>query len=97
MMAAARSAALWPASPFNGGYIELWVEEADLTGDAAPLRAAEALATAWVGTETFQRHGLFEARRSVRLPALQRIGRRMSASLIFSGGVRRITLEKKDR
>ena len=71
-------ARLWPASPFNGGFIELWVEEAELTGEAAPLDAARRLGEAWIGTETFRAHGLFEARRSVRLPALQRVGRQLS-------------------
>ncbi|MEM6328247.1 MAG: hypothetical protein AAF791_14120 [Bacteroidota bacterium] len=68
----------WPASPFNGGMIELWTEEAERTGDAAPLRWATELAEAWTGTATFTRHGVFEPRHAVRVPALQRGRRRLS-------------------
>ncbi|MEL6617047.1 MAG: hypothetical protein AAFQ43_14995, partial [Bacteroidota bacterium] len=67
---------LWPASPFNGGYIELWVEEAEMTGETAPLEAAKALGKAWIETETFKQHGLFEPRHSVRFPWLQAPRRR---------------------
>lgn len=69
---------LWPASPFNGGYIELWVEEAAMTQETAPLDWARDLARAWVETETFQEAGVFEPRHSVRLPAMQPIRRRAS-------------------
>lgn len=47
------------ASPFNGGYIELWLELADVTGDASFLRAAERLASAWANAAGFRRHGVF--------------------------------------
>lgn len=69
---------LWPASPFNGGYIELWVEEAEITGTEEPLEWARLLASAWVETRTFQAHGVFEPRHSVRVPAIQSARRRLS-------------------
>ena len=72
-------AQLWPASPFNGGFAELWVEEHHLTGEAAPLRAAVALGEAWIGTELFREHGLFGPQRSLRSPLVSRALARRSS------------------
>lgn len=70
---------LLPASPFNGGYIELWVEEAAMTGEETPLHWASRLGAAWIETETFQRFGVFEPRHSVRFPWIQPLRRQLSS------------------
>jgi hypothetical protein len=47
------------ANAFNGGYIELWLELYDLTGDPAFLSASVRLAEGWVATAGFRKYGLF--------------------------------------
>jgi len=50
---------LCAASPFNGGYIELWNELHGETGDRIFLESAKALAAGWIGTPGFRQHGIF--------------------------------------
>ena len=70
-------ARLWPASPFNLGFAELWADEARLSGDPTPLAWAEELGHAWVQTRTFKRHGVFEAQHALRSPAFNRPRQRL--------------------
>ena len=46
-------------NPFNGGYIELWLELLEHTHDAAWLERAERLARGWSCTEAFEHSGVF--------------------------------------
>ena len=57
---------LQAASPFNGGYIELWVDLHDLTGQALYLEWAQRLATGWIATSAFRTHGIFARKLSAR-------------------------------
>lgn len=50
---------LKPASPFNGGYIELWVDLYRATDDVKYLEYARRLASGWIGTADFKNYGLF--------------------------------------
>jgi len=76
---------LSPASPFNGGYIELWIELYDLTGDASFLRASQRLAGRWNRTAGFQRHGVLEKIFCARSKTLDRLAGRGARlrSLLF--------------
>jgi hypothetical protein len=73
------------SSPFSGGYIELWLELAAATADDHYRRAAVNAADAWVGTQWFERFGLFATEPvagHVRLSALaRRLTRRGGANL----------------
>lgn len=57
---------LAPASPFNGGYIELWLDMYRFTDNADYLRCAERLATGWINTEDFISYGVFSRRLCAR-------------------------------
>lgn len=46
-------------SPFNGGFIELYVDLAERTGRLAWIDVAQAQAERWIANRFFQRHGLF--------------------------------------
>ncbi|MDZ4363993.1 hypothetical protein [Brevundimonas sp.] len=75
---------LSPASPFNGGYIELWIELHELTGDAVFLAASQRLAARWNRTPGFEAHGVLEKIFSARSTTLNRLagrGARMQALL----------------
>lgn len=61
------------ASPFNGGYIELWLELYELTGERIFLEASERLAAAWAQTPGFREHGVFFRIFSARAPWLDRL------------------------
>lgn len=50
---------LCPATSFNVGYVELWLELYDLTGDELLLDASKRLALKWITTDDFTRHGFF--------------------------------------
>ncbi|MCK1397434.1 hypothetical protein IVB45_07880 [Bradyrhizobium sp. 4] len=56
-----RDARTWlrPASPFNGGYIELWLELYAATGDPGFVQASRRLAARWIETEDFRETGIF--------------------------------------
>ena len=58
------------ALPFNGGYIELWIELYQYTKKEIYLDAAHKLARTWTNTSFFKKYGLFERRQSVRSAAL---------------------------
>lgn len=47
------------ANPFNGGYIEIWIDLYKCTSDSRYLGQACAFAQAWLRTSFFKRHGLF--------------------------------------
>jgi hypothetical protein len=63
------------ANPFNGGYIEIWVELYKCTGDHKYLEQARALAQAWIRTPFFERHGLF---RRIEIVGLDRVSNIMA-------------------
>tara|TARA_R110002110_G_scaffold54639_4_gene156689 strand:- start:11768 stop:13069 length:1302 start_codon:yes stop_codon:yes gene_type:complete len=50
---------LCPATSFNVGYVELWLELHDITGDELLLEASTRLARTWIETDDFIRHGFF--------------------------------------
>lgn len=68
-----------PASPFNGGYIELWLELYEATGEAAFLDASRRLANGWASSATFKRHGVFARRLSARSRLLDDLLQPLSA------------------
>ena len=53
---------LVPASPFNGGYIELWLDLYRFTQNREYLAYAERLASGWTKTDDFVTHGVFSRR-----------------------------------
>ena len=55
------------ASPFNGGYIELWVELYSYTKEQKYLVYAEKLANAWISHKDFLRSGIFPRKRCASL------------------------------
>lgn len=50
---------LMPASPFNGGFIELWLELHAATGDPRFLEASTRLAARWARSDGFVATGVF--------------------------------------
>jgi uncharacterized protein YyaL (SSP411 family) len=75
---------LQPASPFNGGYIELWLELHAKTGDALFLEASRRLAARWLRTDGFRRTGVFHRQlcsRSATISRLAGLGATSSAQL----------------
>jgi hypothetical protein len=64
---------LQPASPFNGGYIELWLELHARTGDARFLDASGRLAARWLRTDGFRQTGVFHRELCARSSAISRI------------------------
>lgn len=50
---------LAPASPFNGGYIELWLDIYRYTNNSDYLKLAERSAKGWINTPDFKNHGVF--------------------------------------
>lgn len=48
-----------PASPFNGGFIELWIDLYRLTGNMSYLEWSQRLARGWIDTSTFRKQGIF--------------------------------------
>lgn len=50
---------LRPASPFNGGYIELWLELHAATNDWRFVEASQRLAARWIASEDFRETGIF--------------------------------------
>ncbi|MFC0242368.1 hypothetical protein [Rhodopseudomonas telluris] len=63
---------LQPASPFNGGYIELWLELHAKTGDMRFLDASRRLAARWLRTEGFRRNGVFHRELCARSATISR-------------------------
>lgn len=57
---------LQAASPFNGGYMEIWVDLYDLTGRSVYLEWAQRLARGWLATSEFHTHGIFARKLSAR-------------------------------
>lgn len=61
---------LQPASPFNGGFIELWIDLYEQTGRGCYLEWAQRLGRGWIETSTFRKQGIFAR----KLCARSRIG-----------------------
>ena len=61
---------LAPASPFNGGYIELWVDLHKYTNDEKYLVWARRLASGWIDSQSFKEHGVFSRVFSARFPLI---------------------------
>lgn len=62
---------LMSASPFNGGYIELWVDLYKRTGKTSYLEWASRLACGWVRDQTFRDCGVFPRRFSTWIPCAE--------------------------
>ena len=64
---------LRPASPFNGGYIELWLDLYRYTGNSRYLDNARKLATGWKLSADFIEHGIFTRYLSLRSALLNNL------------------------
>lgn len=64
---------LRPASPFNGGYIELWLDLYRYTGNSTYLDNAKRLAAGWIRSRDFIEHGVFTRYLSLASASLNRL------------------------
>ncbi len=64
---------LAPASPFNGGYIELWLDLYRFTDNRDYLGYAKRLAGGWIETADFVEHGVFSRKLSARSALLDKL------------------------
>lgn len=64
---------LGAADPFNGGFIELYLELFEITKDEQYYKWASALADAWISNKTFLAEGLFPFIRSARYGLLDKV------------------------
>lgn len=64
---------LAPASPFNGGYIELWLDLHRYAESEGFLALAERLGRGWKGTPDFREHGVFSRVQTTRSAVLNRV------------------------
>lgn len=61
---------LGKANPYNGGYVELFIELYEITGNTFYLKQSEKIITAWANTSYFRRIGLFSIISSLRYSLL---------------------------
>ncbi|WP_273144019.1 hypothetical protein [Oceanicaulis alexandrii] len=55
-----------PASPFNLGYVELWLALREVTGDDRYLGLCRRLTARWIETADFREHGIFSRLHATR-------------------------------
>lgn len=66
------------ASPFNGDYVELWVDLYRFTGERKFLALAERAASGWATHRDFLRDGIFCRSHSIRFPIVNALGKKLS-------------------
>lgn len=64
---------LGKANPYNAGYIELFIELYEITGNIFYLKQSEKIIRAWANTSYFKRTGLFSVISSLRFGVLDSI------------------------